>query len=332
MKKEVFLQLREANSYSFLNRCMRNYVPSILLSIKNLNFVVFFFFTYGLTFSSLAQKDKIIYNYYAEIGNYYLFKKDTINAIKLFDSIQKLFPDLSYPNAKILYDIGRKKEALRSFEMLCESGIYMDFFKEYYEYDKLTKQEKKRVDKAFLRFEKNKNQSYTYFLDSLMELDQKVRMELDYSLPHSVIVEEQSKVDTCLFNSLYRKIKENGWPTIKDVGIPGYSQINLLVLHGMRYYDEDDQLFQFFQVELKKKISSGEYFSLAFAQNYDEYCEWIQHKGQYYGSFLDENNLIHTDFSISELNEHRKSIGLGPIEHYLEMKGGRIVHRNSHGL
>jgi len=288
-------------------------------------YAVIFFYTFGITFSILAQEDKIIYNYYTDIGNYYLFSKDTIKAIKLFDSIQNLFPKFGYPNAKIIYDKGRKKDALRSYEMLCESGVYMVFFKEYYDYEKLGKQGKKRVDKAFLRFEKNKNQSYTHFLDSLMELDQKVRLELDYSLPDSVKIAQLQNVDTSLFNSLYRKIKECGWPSIQDVGIPGYSQIDFLVLHGMRYYNEEDELFQFFQVELKKKISSGEYFSLGFAQNYDEYCEWIQRKGQYYGSFLDENNLIHTDFSISELNEHRKSIGLGPIEHYLEMKGGRIV-------
>jgi len=304
-------------------------------STKNQQVIVFqkyaviFLYTFGITFSSLAQEDKIIYNYYADIGNYYLFKKDTIKAIKLFDSIQNLFPELGYPNAKIIYDKGRKKDALRSYEMLCESGIYMDFFKEYYEYDKLGKQEKKRVNKAFLRFEKNKNQSYNYFLDSLMELDQKVRMDLDYLLPDSVLISQLQKVDTCLFNSLYRKIKECGWPSLQDVGIPGYSQIDFLVLHGMRYFEEEDELFHFFQVELKKKISSGEYFSLGYAQNYDEYCEWILHKGQYYGSFLDENNLIHTDFSISELNEHRKSIGLGPIEYYLEMKGGRIVETNN---
>lgn len=76
---------------------------------------------------------------------------------------------------------------------------------------------------------------------------------------------------------------------------------------------------------MKQKIINGEYSVLGYAQNYDEYLEWVKKEGQYYGSFIDENNYIHTDYSIHELNEHRKSIGLGPIEHYLEMKYARII-------
>jgi hypothetical protein len=298
------------------------------LQILQLKFTLFVALLLCLNFPCLAQDDKIIFNYYSDIGNYYLFKKDTLKAVKLFDSIQNLFPDLRYPNPKIIYDLGRKKEALRSYEMLCESGIYKDFFKEYYEYDKLSKQEKRQVDKAFLRFEKNKNVRLCNLLDSLINLDQKVRMELDYSLPDSIMISQLQKVDTPNFNCLYREIKANGFFKIEDIGRRGYNCIDFMIQHGMRYFDEEDTLFQFFQIELKKEIIYGEYNILGFAQNYDQYQEWIQKKGQYYGSYFDENNLIHTDYSIPELNEHRKSIGLGPIEHYLEMKGGRLVKSN----
>ena len=286
--------------------------------------IIIFIFTV-LVNTTFSQENNFSYNYHSDIGDYYLYKKDTLKAIKIFDSIYSLYPNFSYPNSKLLYDVGRRKEALVTYEKLCKSGISKQFFKEYYEYNDMSSPEKESIDDAFNYFENNKDIRKCKFIDSLLAIDQKVRIETDYTLTESEIIAQQEKVDRIIFNSLYNEIKLNGWPTNQEIGIKGYIIIDILILHGMRYYSEDEEIFQFFHYELKKKINTGEYWSLAYAQNYDEYLEWVKHEGQYYASFLDENNLIHTKYSITEINTHRKSIGLGPIEQYLEMKGAKIV-------
>lgn len=290
-----------------------------MLKYKIIVFALFFFS------SAYNQVEATSYSYFSDIGHYYLFKKDTLKALKIYDSIFKIYPQNNYPNSKLLYDIGRRKEALITYRKLCKSGINKQFFKEYYEYNKMSIPEKESIDVAFNYFESNKDIRKINFLDSLIVLDQKIRMESDNTLSHSEIIAQQIIVDTSIFNSVYSEIKQHGWPTYQEIGIDGYNMIDILILHGMRYYNEDEEIFRFFQNELKQKIINGEYSDLGYAQNYDEYLEWVKKEGQYYGSFIDENNYIHTDYSIHELNEHRKPIGLGPIEHYLEMKYARII-------
>ncbi len=282
---------------------------------------------YFFVFVSNAQKDSLVdYRNYFRISkeaNYLLFKGEVDSATTVLTKQSYTYKNFPFDYLKVgrkLLEQNSIDSSLVFLELAIMAGYDLSSIVENVNNIELKNTLTTRLMDCQVQFEKQRDNNYLSFLDSIAKIDQMYRAET-FGLEDSVRFKLVHNIDSNNVLSLKKMIELNGWPSYRKVGYKYTSVAFIVLLHGLRCYDYDSDEFIYFRGIMEEEIMNGNFDPNSYANLIDQYHAWILNKPQIFGTMADQNNILYPIIDINELNKNRYSIGLNSLDHYLEMKG-----------